>query len=904
MAFLGLVCCARLAIAENGPSQITSLEGITEYRLENGLTVLLYPDDSRPTVTVNLTVMVGSRHEGYGETGMAHLLEHMLFKGTPTHDNIIALLQERGASFNGTTWVDRTNYYETLPAGDENLEFAIRLEADRFVNSRVSREDLLSEMTVVRNEFEAGENNPVYVLMQRMMAVAYEWHNYGKSTIGNRSDIERVPIENLQAFYKKYYQPGNAVLVVAGRFDEDLALELIEKYFGAIPASEQELPQTYTEEPAQDGERRVILRRVGDVGVASVLYHTPAGPHPNFAALQILDEILTAEPAGRLYKSLVEKNKASAVMGMSYGWHDPGVYHVIALVRDPETLEEVNEEMIAQIESVGEEGVTEEEVERARTRILSQRELAAADTTQIAIEFSQWASQGDWRLYLLHRDRIEKVTSDQVQQVAKQYFRRNNRTVGFYYPTESAARVEIPETPNVADLLSDYQGREAIVAGEEFDPSLENIENRTQRDVINDGLTVSLLPKQTRGQTVVLRLTLRYGNEENLKSRVNAGEFLPSLMLRGTEKYNYQELKDQLDKNRAVLTASSGLGSASFSLQTKREFLPPILELLQQVFREPSLSESELEILKQDQLASLEQLKTDPQGLAPLNVRRRLSPYETEDVRYVPTIEEEVERVKSVNIDDVRLLYGFLGGDQGELAVVGDFDPTVVREWASGAFTEWERKQPYERVEYRVFPEVASGKEIIETPDKSNAVYFAGQTYPMRDDDPDYPAMVLGNYVLGGSPSARLFERVRQKDGLSYGIGSGFSARSLDPRAAISIFAISNPENAEKVAAAVREEIDLLLKDGIPAEELEKARQGYLQSQHIDRSEDSSVASMLNDAAFADRSLEFDARVENRIEELTADEILTTLRKYIDPDTLVISIAGDFADVAADASSE
>src|SRR3954465_8797813 len=226
-----------------------TVEGITEYQLDNGLRVLLYPDPSRAKVTVNMTVLVGSRHEGYGETGMAHLLEHMVFKGTPTHPAVPKALQEHGAQWNGTTSDDRTNYFETMPATDENLEFGIALEADRLVNSYVKREDLIAEMTVVRNEFERGENSPEGVLMERINAAAFEWHNYGKSTIGNRSDIERVPIDNLQAFYKKYYQPDNVVLIVAGKFEEARALALVEKYLGSIPKPARKLDQTYTEEP-------------------------------------------------------------------------------------------------------------------------------------------------------------------------------------------------------------------------------------------------------------------------------------------------------------------------------------------------------------------------------------------------------------------------------------------------------------------------------------------------------------------------------------------------------------------------------------------------------------------------------------------------------------------------------
>jgi zinc protease len=201
---LGLHISGGVVLAQPaGITKVATVEGITEYRLANGLKLLLLPDDSKPTVTVNITYLVGSRHEGYGEAGMAHLLEHMLFKGTPTHPNIPAVMKERGAQFNGTTWFDRTNYYETLPATDENLEFALKLEADRMVNSHVSGADLASEMTVVRNEFERGENSPQRVLMQRMMSAAFEWHNYGKSTIGNRADIERVPIDNLKDFYRR-----------------------------------------------------------------------------------------------------------------------------------------------------------------------------------------------------------------------------------------------------------------------------------------------------------------------------------------------------------------------------------------------------------------------------------------------------------------------------------------------------------------------------------------------------------------------------------------------------------------------------------------------------------------------------------------------------------------------------
>ena len=252
-------------------------------------------------MTVNLTALVGSRQEGYGETGMAHLLEHMLFKGTPRHPKIPKELQDRGATFNGSTSSDRVNYFETLPASDENLEFAIDLEADRMVNSYIKGEDLESEMTVVRNEFERGENSPSGVLEQTRHFHRLQLAHHGKPTIGNRTDIERVPVENLRAFYKKYYQPDNIVLVVAGKFELTNALAMVEKHFGPIPRPERKLATTWTEEPPQEGERSVVLRRVGDVSVVAAAYHVPAGPHEDSASLQVLANILSTQPSGRLF---------------------------------------------------------------------------------------------------------------------------------------------------------------------------------------------------------------------------------------------------------------------------------------------------------------------------------------------------------------------------------------------------------------------------------------------------------------------------------------------------------------------------------------------------------------------------------------------------------------------------
>ena len=818
---------------ESGPMKVTEIEGISEYRMKNGVRVLLFPDASKEVVTVNMTIFVGSRHEGYGEAGMAHLLEHMLFKGTPGHPNVPKVLQDRGARFNGTTWMDRTNYYETLPASDDNLEFAIRLEADRLVNSNILGEDLESEMTVVRNEFESGENSPIRVLMQRMQAVAYEWHNYGRSTIGNRSDIERVPIVNLRRFYRKFYRPDNAMVIVAGKFDPDHALQYIDKYFGALSVPDQPIDDTYTVEPPQDGERTVVLRRVGDVQLVGAAYHIPASSHGDFAAAKALVYVMGDEPSGRLYKQLVETDIATNVYSLAYAFAEPGLFMAIAEVSEENSIEQARLKLIDVMEnSLREEPVTEEEVERAKQQILKARELEAADSDRIAVSLSDWAAQGDWRLYFLYRDSIENLTREQVQQTAEKYFVRNNRTVGLFLPTEQAQRIEIPGGPDLITLLDDYQGREAIAAGEEFDPSPMVIEDRTDRGDLVGGIRYALLPKKTRGGTVSLMLTLRFGTGETLQDKIGAVELLGPLMSRGTDKLDYQQLQDELTRLRTELSTGSLTGLVQVTLKTKREFLPEVIALLGDVLRRPRLDSNELEVLRRQQVSSLKKGLTDPQALAVRRVQRTLAPYPPEDIRYVKTIEEEIKMYEDVTIEEIRSLHSeFLSNQEGELSVVGDFDPDEVKSLLTSQLQNWKTSQPYVRVDKDPHPELPGETTLIETPDKENAFLFSQQQYSLPDDEPSYASLVLGNFILGGgSLSSRLGDRVRQQEGLSYGVRSMIQARPKDKAVDFTLYAITNPQNKDRLAQVIREEIDRLRKDGVTEEELEKAKVSYLQS--------------------------------------------------------------------------
>lgn len=885
------------------PEQITSVEGITEYRLDNGLRFLLFPDPSKEQITVNITYLVGSLHEGYGETGMAHLLEHLVFKGTPNHPDIPAELTERGASPNGTTWYDRTNYFETFPATEDNLRWALDLESDRMINSFISKDDLDSEMTVVRNEWERGENSPFNVLIDRVLASAFLWHNYGKTTIGARADIENVPIDRLKAFYRKYYQPDNAVLVVAGNFEEDVALGLISELFGRIPRPDRsganQLYPTYTAEPAQDGERSVTLRRVGDTQNVVASYHIPAGSDPQFAAVDVLSHVLSNQPSGRLYKNLVETKLASGVGAFAFQLKQPGVLLAYAEVRKDGDLDEAAQALFSTLEELKQEKPpTEEEVNRAKVEYLTSIELTFNDTRSIALQLSEWAAMGDWRLLFLHRDNLEKVTPADVQSVANAFLLESNRTVGRFYPTdETPPRAVIPAVPNVANLVDGYVGREAVSMGESFDPSPTNIQARSSTETLSNGVKIALLPKETRGDTVTISMNFPFGTVESLTHQHHNATLVHAMLMRGTQHRSRQEIQDELDRLKARLSIGGLNWNVAVTASTVREQLPDVIRLIGEILREPAFDESQFNLLIEESLAAIEASMSEPGYRANEAYRRYLvSAVSKGHPFYFYTAEEDIESLSSATVQDVAAFWRkFYSPVNGAISVVGDFDSSETLALLEETLGDWEASSEYEHIPYEHY--VQDAVEIdIETPDKRNATMYAVLNMGVHPSHQDYPAFRIGMEILGGGfLSSRLATRIRQNDGLSYGVGGQLQVLEPDPTSLFFAYAIFAPENRDLVVRAFREEVELLLNEGVTEDELAAAVKGYLDYQQNLRANDSNVAYQLQSNLRWDRTMEFTAKIEAAIAELTPEMVQDAMRRHLLPERVAIFRAGDFA---------
>ncbi|MBL8406313.1 MAG: insulinase family protein [Candidatus Accumulibacter sp.] len=870
-----------------GVDKLATVEGISEYRLANGLRCILFPDAAKPTATVNVTYLVGSHQENYGETGMAHLLEHLIFKGSKNFVDPARQFKARGFEINGSTWLDRTNYYLTFPASEDNLKWALAWSADAMVNSFIARKDLDSEMSVVRNEFEMGENNPSSVMLKRMQSMLFDWHNYGNSTIGARSDIENVKIENLQAFYRKYYQPDNAVLTVAGKFDEHQALRAIAATFGKLPKPTRVLPKQWTVEPTADGERQFTIRRKGEVQLVTLAYRTPSSLHPDSEAIGMAVEVLGDTPNGRLYRALVQSGLATQVFSYGIDAREPGFVVFGALVHKGEALDRVRDKMIEVIEGgFAKEAATAAELDRAVEQSRTAYERALADPEAFAVMLSEYIALGDWRLFFYGRDQLDQIRTTQLDAAAAKYFVRDNRVLGTFIPDDSPQRAEVPQAPSAAELLANFKPQKNGDVGETFDPSYENLDRRTRLQTFGD-LKLALLPKRNRGQTVNVAMSFRWGDESSLQNRNIAGTLAIAMLSRGTSRLSRQQIADQLTRLKVQGRLTN--------FETTHDKLPEALELVAQLLQDPSFPPAEFEELRREMLTTLQSQLDNPETLSNDTLNTHFNTYPPGDPRYHASLQERIQQLRQVTLDEViRYQRDLIGTARGEIAIVGDFNEKVINDELLRLFPEHVSRSPYQRLD-REYRSVPAQRIVIDTPDKENAFLRARIDIRLRDDDPDAAALYVANDIFGGHSglSSRMVDRLRQKEGLSYSAGSSLSMGSRQPLSSWNVAVMVAPQNAARAEQAFLEELRRARRDGFTSEEVAAARKGIIQERAVARSQDNAVASRWMNFLDLGRNWQFSKDFEARLMAVTPSEVSAAFRKYIDPEQMTLVIAGD-----------
>jgi zinc protease len=882
------------------PADVTagpSIEGVAEYRLGNGLRILLAPDDSKPTTTVNMTYLVGSRFENYGQTGMAHLLEHMMFKGTATMRNAMGEFSRRGLRANGSTSSDRTNYFASFAANPETLKWYLGWQADAMVNSTILRQDLDSEMTVVRNEMESGENSPFRILMQKMQAAAFQWHAYGKATIGARSDVENVDVGQLKAFYREYYQPDNAVLIVAGKFDPDTALADIAASLGKLPKPTRALPPHYTVEPAQDGERTITLRRTGGSALVAAMYHIPSGASPDFIPFDLANTILADTPSRRIYHALVPAGLAAAVFGFTMNQYDPGITLFGAQLQNAMKPDAAMQALTDTLETVDTHPFTQVELDRARTKWLTQWDQLYSDPEQVGAALSEAVASGDWRLFFLNRDRARTAKLADVQRVAVAYLMRSNRTEGRYVPTQDPTRAPALDHVDPAAALLHYKGDVSVKTVDAFDPTPAAIDAHTQRGTLslaNGPVDFALLPKPTRGGRVQARIDVDAGSATTLSGRRATAIAATSLLDRGTPKWNRQAIQDRFDSLSADVGFSGGARGLTISMSTTGANLPALTEFVLELVRDATYPQEELVEYQRQMDTALHRAMSEPNAVAYRALSRLSNPWPRDDVRYVPTVDEEFGAIDSLKRDDLMAYHDtFIGSGHIAVAAVGDFKSEDFKAAMSNGLASWKRALTYERLSDPYVP-VPAQRFVIEMPDKANAFYVSAMPLEMQDTNPDFPALYLANFLFGSSETSRLWNRVREKEGLSYSVRSGLNASSFEPSGSWIISAIYAPQNRERLEKAIGEEMQRLVKDGFTDQEIKDGITSVLNYRALLRAQDPVITTIWSDYLQSKRTFKWSMDFDEKIKALTPQTVNAALRKYMKPQDFSTALAGTF----------
>ncbi|KAF2330346.1 M16 family metallopeptidase [Flavobacterium ginsenosidimutans] len=900
----GILCCSLISLSSvyaqkaEVPKFITNVEGVKEYSLNNGLKVLLIPDASQSNMVVNIVYNVGSRNEGYGEKGMAHLLEHMLFKSTKNLGDIKKMLADKGGNANGTTWLDRTNYYEIFPSSDENLKWSIEMEADRMINATILQSDLDKEFSVVRNEFEISENRPERVLQERVVSTAYLWHNYGNSTIGSKEDIERVKANTLRVFYEKYYQPDNATLVVAGKFDEQKALQYIGQYFGAVPRPKRVLDKTYTIEPSQDGEKFVELKRAGDSKNVGALYHTVSYVDKDFAAIDALGEILTADPSGYLYKSLVDTQKVSSLYSWQPTLRDAGYMYFGFSLGNDKDIKATQDIVRGELDKIATIKYTDEDVNRAKAKIIKEIESVKNNTIYYAINLTQIISAGDYRLGYLYRDGVEKLTKEDIQRVAEKYFRSNNRTVGIFIPSKDEQRIKPVEYTDdqIVALTKDYKGRALEKEIADFEASIKNLKQNLTEGKLTNGVKYGVIKKEIKGGKVQANFIFPVSNEKDLEGKSNVGVILAELLKTGTKTKSKEQIQDRLDQLKSSIYFGFGQQTLSVYVTTYKESFKEVMGILEDLLLNSTFPQNELTKTISDYNTYLEGRLNDPESIAFNQIVRQTNPYPKESIFYTSTTQEQIDAFKQIKQSELVDFYkNILGGNNGVGSIVTDLDAKEIGVILENTFGKWNSKSKYEIAKPTYFETKKSDKDLL-TPDKENAVALGRVSFKMDRNSPDYPAFVMANEILGsgGFLSARIPMRLREKEGISYGAGAMINVPITNDVAYWQYYALLNPTKKNAVETAVKEEISKALKDGFTAEEMKSNFKSWQNGRKTRLGNDNTLIGLVNTYLQYGIPLEDYDDLENKVKALKLDDVNNVIRKYLSLDKMTSIYAGDF----------
>lgn len=908
--------------APDSPKKISEVKGVSEFQLANGLRVLIAENHSAPVATLLVVYRVGSRNEAVGHTGSTHFLEHMLFKGTDAHNaekgnGIDDLLTQIGAYWNATTWFDRTSYYEVVPI--DYFELCVELEADRMRNLRLRQEDHDSEMSVVRNELERGENHPEEALEKELYAIAFREHPYHHPTIGWRSDVEGVPMDRLREFYNTFYWPDNASVIALGDFNTEAALETINKYFGSIARAPHAIPGVYTTEPPQEGERRFEVSRAGDLPRVWIGYHVPEADHADTYALAAARQILGSswERSSRLYKRLIDTSLAAEVFARHDDLRDPGLLIVGATVNPEVDPALVEAELLAEIELLAKEPVSDAELSRVKSSNLKGTILAKADPSSLAFMLGEAESKADWHWLMDYDDKFDLVSKEDIMRVVKTYLVRRNRTIGHFIPKEGEADFEddfgdgnesagghelsdnnveagasslpLYTEKEVADFL---KIKSAPVAVEFKAGKDSNYTEKVKKVVLANGMTV-LLMQNPGTESVGLAINIKAGRYFTWTKPSALCELVGDLLPKGSAQFDKNQLAEHLEEMGVpggleffVDNYRLGLGTHLVTAD-----LPKYLELLADVLRHPLLSEEELEKTKVEWRSRFVESKMNTRSMAWNKLRQEL--YDSSHPFYDKDFDLQLTELDGVQRADLLATHQQLFSPQATiLTLVGDIDMDQALKLIEKSFADWKGASPLSiSVAPGVLPQTARRVDV-HLPEKASADIVIAHPCDVKRVSEDFYAARIANAALGQDTiTSRLGQVVRDRAGLTYGIYSNFADTAFGA-APWSVSLSSNPRNVDRALQLVAATLNDYISKGISEDDLAKESGRALGSFKVGLSSSLGIARVITEFEFLGLGTEELDKISSRYSSLTKAKVDEAMRRYFHPEKAITIVSG------------